>query len=168
MELSLSLLRHVCDALRAARDIESLAVMTPDSAVRTRVAAWGVAAFPDPCPDLNAALMATLETSGRSSAVLIVAGDLPLLSAADVVALLAAAGPERLVIAPSKEDTGTNALVVPPGTTFRPAYGAGSLDAHRRVARALGCEVIEVRRPGLAFDLDNEADLRALRELSVE
>jgi len=168
IELSVALLRHVCGALRAVGDIEGLTVMTPDPAVRARAGAWGIATFPDPGPGLNAALARTMQTIRRSCAVLIVAGDLPLLRPADVASLLAAAGPDRLVVAPSKEGTGTNAALVPPGMRFCPAYGAASLVAHRGGARLLGYDVVEVRRPGLAFDVDTEADLLALRALSLE
>jgi 2-phospho-L-lactate guanylyltransferase (CobY/MobA/RfbA family) len=49
---------------------------------------------------------------------------------------------------------------------FRPAYGAASLAAHREGARKLGYELTEVRRPGLAFDVDTEADLIALGALA--
>jgi 2-phospho-L-lactate/phosphoenolpyruvate guanylyltransferase len=161
-ELTLALLRHVCCTLRAVPEIEDVVVMTPDPIVSARAAAWGLYAVSDPGPGLNAALERIMQTAGRSRAVLIVAGDLALLRPADVAALLEAATSRRLVLAPSKEGTGTNAVVVPRGLTFRPAYGGSSLAAHRAAARSLGYDVIEVRRPGLAFDVDNEADLRAL------
>jgi 2-phospho-L-lactate/phosphoenolpyruvate guanylyltransferase len=165
MELSMILLRRVCGVLRAAPGVEGIAIMTPDPAVAARAAGWGVSAFPDAGPDLNTALQRSIETAARCHAVLVVAGDLPFVTPADVAALLAAAAPGRLVVAPSKEGTGTNAVVVPPGLAFQPAYGAGSLAAHRRGARALRYEVIEVRRPGLAFDVDSEIDLRGLAML---
>lgn len=161
-ELTLALLHNVCFALRAVREIEDLAVMTPDPIVAAHAAAWGLRALIDPGPGLNAALERMMQTAGRSHAVLIVAGDLALLRPADVAALLEAGASGRLVLAPSKEGTGTNAVVVPQGMTFHPAYGGASLAAHRAGARSLGYDVIEVRRPGLAFDVDNEADLRAL------
>jgi 2-phospho-L-lactate guanylyltransferase len=165
-KLSLALLRHVCDALRAVPDIEAITIMTPDAAVRARVAAWGIAALTDPGPGLNAALARAMQPAARSRAVLIVAGDLPLLTPADVASLLGTAEAGRLVVAASKEGTGTNAVVVPPGMMFRPAYGAASLAAHREGARKLGYELTEVRRPGLAFDVDTEADLIALGALA--
>ncbi len=162
--LSLALLRNVCAALKAVADVESVLVMTPDPAARARAAAWGIATLIDPCPGLNAALaQAVRDAAVRSCAVLVVAADLPLLGPADVAALLAAGGDGSLVLAPSKEGTGTNAVVIPPGMMFHPAYGTGSLSAHHRGARALGHDVVEVRRPGLAFDVDTEADLRAVR-----
>jgi 2-phospho-L-lactate guanylyltransferase len=161
--LSLALLGNVCAALRAVPDVESIVVMTPDSATRAQAAAWGVSALVDPRPGLNAALGQVVRDGARAYAVLVVAADLPLLKPDDVVALLRAVRRGRLVLAPSKEGTGTNAVAVPPGTVFHPAYGTGSLAAHRRGAQALGLDVVEIRRPGLAFDVDTEADLRAVR-----
>lgn len=161
--LSLALLSHVCDALKAVPDVERIVVMTPDPAARAQAAVWGVPSRLDPCPGLNAALGQAIRDGARSDALLVLAADLPLLRPADVEALLAAARSGRLVLAPSKEGTGTNAVVIPPGMAFHPAYGTGSLAAHRRGARSLGQDVVEVRRPGLAFDVDTEADLLAVR-----
>ena len=160
---SLALLSRVCAALKTAPGVESIVIMTPDAAARAQAAAWGIPSIADPRPGLNAALAQAVRDAAASHAVLIVAADLPLLRPADVAALLAAGRRGRLVLAPSKEGTGTNAVVVPPGTPFHPAYGAGSLAAHYRGARALGQDVVEVRRPGLAFDVDTEADLVAVR-----
>lgn len=165
--LSLAVLSHVCAALKAAPSVERIVVMTPDPAARRQAAAWGIPAIPDRRPGLNDALEQAMRNGGAPHAVLIVAADLPLLAPEDVEALLRSAGPGRLVLAPSKEGTGTNAVAVPPGMVFHPAYGGGSLWAHRRAARAGGHEVVEVRRPGLAFDLDTQEDLRALRYCDV-
>ena len=161
--LSVAALSHVCATLKAAPSVESVVVMTPDAAARAQAAAWGIPVLADPRPGFNDALEQAIRDGGALHAVLVVAADLPLLAPSDVEAMLAVARPGRLVLAPSKEGTGTNAVVVPPGMAFHPAYGAGSLFVHRRGARAGGHEVVEVRRPGLAFDLDTEADLRALR-----
>ncbi len=161
--LCLAVLSHVCAALKAAPSVESIVVMTADPAARVQAAALGIPALPDVRPGLNDALEQAMRDGATADAILVIAADLPLLDPADVEAMLAAARPGRLVLAPSKEGTGTNAVVVPPGVVFHPAYGGGSLSAHRRGARAAGYEVVEIRRSGLAFDLDTEADLRALR-----
>jgi len=164
--LSLALVRTVCATLRAVPGVEDITIMTPDLNVQAQAAAWGVRAILDPHPELNAALAeAFLRLAGRSHGILVVAADLPFLRPADVIALLAAGRARSLALAPSK-DGGTNAMLVPPGvTSFRPAYGTGSLAAHRRRSRALGLETVEVRRPGLAFDVDTEADLLSVRAL---
>ncbi len=160
--LGLALLRHVCAVLRAAPGVEALAIMTPDPAVRASAEAWGVSAQTDTGPDLNRALAALIAVSActdRRRGFLVIAGDLPWLRTADVEAVLQAGTSDAIVVAPSKDGMGTNALLVPPRVLFRPAYGVGSRAAHHRVARTLGLGVIEVRRPGLAFDVDTPDDL---------
>jgi len=161
--LSLALVRTVCATLRAVPGVEDTIIMTPDPGIQAQAAAWGVRAILDPHPELNTALAeACLRLAGSSHGILVVAADLPFLRPADIIALLAAGRARSLALAPSK-DGGTNAMLVPPGVTFRPAYGPGSLAAHRRRSRALGLGIVEVQQPGLAFDVDTEADLLSVR-----
>jgi len=164
--LTLRLLWRVCAVLRAAPGVEAVSIMTPDATVRASAAGWGMAACLDPGRDLNTALAAVIGAASRAArgpGMLIVAADLPWLEVADVAALLAPARPGVLVLAPSRDGAGTNALVCPPGVRFRPAYGGGSRARHRDRARDAGLEVVEVRRPGLACDLDTPEDLAMLR-----
>jgi len=161
--LSLALLRTVCTVLRATCGVEEVLVMTPDPQVRTFAATCGVRSVLDPVPGLNQALVEVFRgLQGGSHALLVVAADLPLVQPADVAALMAAGTRETLVLAPARDGAGTNALLVPPATPFHPAYGPASLHAHRTLARTLGLGVVEVRRPGLAFDVDTPADLAGL------
>ncbi len=162
--LSLALLEKVCTALRASMGIETVVVMTPDPVIAAFAAARGVRAIPDPAPDLNAALAEVFRhLSGCSRGILVISADLPLLQPADIAALVAAADPRTLVVAPSKDTIGTNALLLPSTAAFRPAFGQASLAAHRHRAEALGLRALLLRRPGLAFDLDTPADLAAWR-----
>ena len=161
--LSLTLLGTICAALRATGGVEEIVIMTPDPDVRAYAAACGVRAVPDPSPGLNGALAGVFRTlSSASHGMLVVAGDLALLAPADVAAVLASGGARTLVLAPSKDQTGTNALLLPPGVVMEPLYGNGSRLLHRRRAMTQGLRVVEVYRPGLAFDLDTPTDLAAL------
>jgi len=165
--LSLALLRHVWISLRSVPRISSVTIMTPDRDVCAKAALWGGHAVFDRAPDLNAALTDLLTRTrpvvGESHATLIIAADLPWLTAADISAFLAAAAPSTLVLAPSKDGMGTNALLIPAGMPFQTAYGDGSRAAHAAEARRLALRLREVNRPGLAFDLDTPADLSSLR-----
>ena len=162
--LSLALLDKVCTALRAGIGIETVVVMTPDPVIAAFAAARGVRAIPDPAPDLNAALAEVFRPlSGCSRGILVISADLPLLQPADIAAIVTAADPRTLVVAPSKDTIGTNALLFPSTVAFRPAFGQASLAAHRHRAEALGLRALLLRRPGLAFDLDTPTDLAALR-----
>lgn len=162
--LSLALLERVCAVLRASMGIEDVVVMTPDPVVGAFAAARGVRTVPDPTPGLNAALAEVFRPLSRGSrGILVISADLPLLQPVDIAAIVAAADPRTLVVAPSKDTVGTNALLLPSTVVFRPAFGQASLAAHRHRAEALGLRAVLLRRPGLAFDLDTPADLAALR-----
>jgi 2-phospho-L-lactate guanylyltransferase len=161
--LALQLLGRVCAALRATPAVAALTVVSPDPAVRVWGDRNGYAVTLDPGYGLNAALeYARRGARDPRQDVLIIAADLPWLRPADVTALLRARQEARVVLAPSKDGAGTNALALPGRRRFTPAVGAGSRVAHRREAALRGLEVIEVVRPGLAFDVDTPDDLRAL------
>ncbi|SRR5579871_6333902 len=161
--LALELLGRVCAALRATPAVTALTVVSPDPAVRAWGDRNGYAVTLDPGCGLNAALeYARRGARDPRHDVLIIAADLPWLRAADVTALLRARRDTRIVLAPSKDGAGTNALALPGCRWFTPSFGAGSRVAHRREAALRGLELFEVARPGLAFDVDTPDDLRTL------
>jgi 2-phospho-L-lactate/phosphoenolpyruvate guanylyltransferase len=102
-----------------------------------------------------------------TAAVLYLAGDLPLVDAADVTALVEAGGVGSAVIGRA-HDGGTNALWVCPATALVPAFGAaGSAAVHAARAQEHGLAAITVDRPGIAHDVDTPADLAAVRRLAA-
>lgn len=93
-------------------------------------------------------------------------GDLPNLSADDIAALLAAVPePGGVAIAPDRAEGGTNGLALRPPDAIAFRFGVGSLAAHHAAAEVAGVPIVEVHRPGLAFDLDTPADLARWIEL---
>jgi len=92
------------------------------------------------------------------SSVLYLAGDLPLLRAADLLAFSDAAPSPGVVVARAR-DLGTNALLVTPARAFTPMFGQPrSSEVHRVSATRLGlpCRVIDIA--GLALDVDTIED----------
>ncbi|HXX38623.1 MAG TPA: 2-phospho-L-lactate guanylyltransferase [bacterium] len=161
--LALALLGHVCAVVRATPGVERLTIVSPDPRVRSWGGAHGYAVVLDPGRGLNTALGGILRSGARAGrGVLVIAADLPWLGVHDVAALLEALRPGRVVLAPSKDGAGTNALVLPAGCQFTPAFGPGSRTAHHREAASRRLEVVEVVRPGVAFDIDTPDDLAAL------
>ncbi|MEX2533724.1 MAG: 2-phospho-L-lactate guanylyltransferase [Nitriliruptoraceae bacterium] len=126
----------------------------------------GVRVISDETPGggLNAALTRVLATgSYTGQSVMIVAADLPRITADDLAALTA--GPASVVIAPTHDD-GTAVLLQRPQAQITLAYGAKSARAHALNATAAGCDVTSVRRDGLLYDLDTPVDLAtALRDV---
>lgn len=108
------------------------------------------------------AASAALQQEGVQG-VLRVPLDLPLVQAADLVAVLAAAVQgARAVLVPSLSGTGTNALYRSPPTLFPSHFGQGSLALHEAEARRATGAVAILRRDGLALDIDDPADVREL------
>ena len=94
--------------------------------------------------------------------VLILPGDLPYVGADALGALVNAAGSDRrMVLAPDKSGTGTNALLIGVGTGFEFAFGAASFAAHLAAARHAGLTASIVRHADLEYDLDTPEDLAA-------
>jgi 2-phospho-L-lactate guanylyltransferase len=97
------------------------------------------------------------------TAVLRLPLDLPLLQSRDIDELLAVdcAAP-AVVIVPSRDGTGTNAILRTPPTLFPSHFGTGSLAKHCGEAERAGAQIFKRRNVRLEMDVDDEADLRAL------
>ncbi|HUE43178.1 MAG TPA: 2-phospho-L-lactate guanylyltransferase [Candidatus Sulfotelmatobacter sp.] len=97
------------------------------------------------------------------TAVLRVPLDLPLIQSRDIDELLAIewAAP-AMVIVPSRDGTGTNAILRTPPTLFPSHFGTGSFAKHCAEADAARAKIHHRRNPRLEMDVDDESDLRAL------
>src|SRR5437773_2754737 len=91
--------------------------------------------------------------------------DLPLIHSSDIDELLAVECHwPSLVIVPSSDGTGTNAMLRTPPTLFPSHFGTGSFAKHLAEAENSHAQVIVRRNARLEMDVDDEADLRALLE----
>ncbi len=98
-----------------------------------------------------------------ATAVLRLPLDLPLVEARDIDELLAVEyTAPGLVIVPSRDGTGTNAILRTPPTLFPSHFGSGSFAKHCAEAERAGATIWKRRNPRLEMDVDDEADLRAL------
>jgi 2-phospho-L-lactate guanylyltransferase len=110
---------------------------------------------------LDAALalgVRTLRAAG-AGAIIIAAGDLPLLRSDDLIGL-ARLGSRTgaVVVCPDRHRSGTNALYLPPGARLRFQFGPRSGLAHRREARRAGLAALVHGNPRIAFDVDTPED----------
>lgn len=89
--------------------------------------------------------------------------DLPLVQSSDIDELLAAeyAAP-AVVLVPSRDGTGTNAILRTPPALFPSHFGPDSFAKHRDEAQRAGAAIIVRRNSRLELDVDDEADLREL------
>jgi 2-phospho-L-lactate guanylyltransferase len=166
--LMAALVAHVVRAALAA-EVGRVAVVSSDRDAPALAARLGVECVSDGGRSWNAGL-----AHGRgllpapAAAVLYLAGDLPLVEPADIVALVAA-GAEATTVIGRAHDGGTNALWVAPAGALEPAFGTrGSATVHAARAVECGLRVVMLDRPGLARDVDTPGDLALVRTLLAD
>lgn len=170
-DLFFSLARHVLATCLDAPGIERVAVVTTNAEVARFAEALGTLVIPEPRESGTASAfsvgLAHLASLGVSE-VLMVAGDLPLLSARAIGAMIDARpdGP-GIVIASDQSGTGTNALLCTPANAIPPSFGIDSFRLHLAAAHARGLPVRVIDDADLALDLDVEADLDQLHRLAA-
>jgi 2-phospho-L-lactate guanylyltransferase len=91
--------------------------------------------------------------------------DLPLVTAEDIDALLSVElrSPGALLV-PSREGTGTNAIIRTPPALFPSRFGPNSLALHRQEAAYVGVESLIVDNVRIALDIDEPTDVELLLE----
>jgi 2-phospho-L-lactate guanylyltransferase len=101
------------------------------------------------------------ETLGVTS-LLRLPADLPLLEPGDVEWMLSRAeSAPSMAIVPSRDGTGTNALLRTPPMLFPSHFGPDSFRKHVAEAERCGARCKLLRHPRLEMDIDDEDDLRA-------
>jgi 2-phospho-L-lactate/phosphoenolpyruvate guanylyltransferase len=89
--------------------------------------------------------------------------DLPLLQPGDIDDLLATeSSAPAVVMVPSRDGTGTNAILRVPPALFPSHFGPDSFAKHRQEAERLHAKITIIRNERLEMDVDDESDLRAL------
>ena len=91
--------------------------------------------------------------------------DLPLVRAEDIDELLATRLPTPgALLAPSRDGTGTNAIIRTPPDIFGSRFGPNSLELHRREAAGAGAECLIVLNERIGVDIDEPGDVRFFME----
>jgi 2-phospho-L-lactate/phosphoenolpyruvate guanylyltransferase len=109
-----------------------------------------------------AALVQASAAVDQGAPVLALSADLPLVSTADIAAMVEKLGQADVVAATDRAGIGTNALLVRRPGLMAYAFGEGSHARHRQQADALGLRFAVVQREGLSFDVDEPGDLALL------
>jgi 2-phospho-L-lactate guanylyltransferase len=158
--LAIAMFEDVVAALQAVPALDPPVVVSPDREVWRRADAMGCRVVEEPpgTHDLNGALATAAAALRGRDALLVVAADLPLASAAGLERVLEAAQAPVAVV-PSHDGGGTNVLAWRDPASFAPSFGPDSAARHLTVPGA-----VRVDEPGLALDVDTADDLRLVAE----
>lgn len=160
-----AMLEDVLAALAASRCLAGILMVTRDPQAQDLAARYGTRVLVEPANRGHTAAStlgaATLAAEGAAG-MLQLPADLPLLTAADIDAVLQAhARAPAVTLAPSRDRLGSNAVACSPSDLLPLRFGDDSFFPHLERARALGLEPKIVERRGLALDVDTPADLSA-------
>jgi 2-phospho-L-lactate/phosphoenolpyruvate guanylyltransferase len=95
----------------------------------------------------------------REPAMLSVPGDVPAVTPQEIAEILAAVARTAVVLVPSRDERGTNAVLLRPPNALPLRFGEPSFTRHLERAERLGLRAEVLRLPGLSLDLDTPADL---------
>lgn len=158
-----AMLRHVLSVVRSVPQVSGTLVISRDNHALALARDYGAKTVQESgAPELNAALMraTSIIASWRSSAVLVLPADLPLITSDDVVNMISMGEQDNsVVLATDRDKDGTNALFVRPPRLIEYAYGEGSFTRHATLARDAGAMVHVYESPRLLQDIDLPEDI---------
>lgn len=159
--LARMLYRQTLATLCLAEGIDRVVVATSDSEVAEHARQSGAMVFEEReqvshSVSADAACLRAMEMG--ASTALLVPIDVPTATPADFTQLATSARP-GLIVVPSSDGTGTNALVRTPPNCIQSRFGPGSFRKHLDQALSKGLSADVLRLPGLMFDIDTPEDV---------
>jgi 2-phospho-L-lactate/phosphoenolpyruvate guanylyltransferase len=159
--LARMLYRQTLATLCQAEGIDRVVVATSDNEVAEHARQSGAMVFEEQeqvshSVSADAACLRAMEMG--ASTALLVPIDVPTATAADFSQLASSARP-GLIVVPSSDGTGTNALVRTPPNCIQSRFGPGSFRKHVDQALSKGLPADVLRLPGLMFDIDTPEDV---------
>lgn len=183
--LAWALLTNTLAAVASVREVERLAIVTLYAPAIKLAERYGLEVIRETAQisESHSVDFGSREAQRRgATAVLRLPIDLPLITGHDIELILAhEAGAPSVIIVPSRDGTGTNAILRRPPDLFPSQFGSASLAKHLRAAELAqaSCTVLEL--PRIALDIDEPADVwellrrgpstavvELLREMNIE
>jgi 2-phospho-L-lactate guanylyltransferase len=161
-ELALAMAEDVLAALAQVRELAGVLVVTTDKAAGALAVRFGATVSDEHTRAGHTAAVAGAQRrlARDSFGMLALPGDVPLIEADDVRALLAAHRPApAFTIAPAHDQLGSNAVLATPADAVTLRFGDNSFFPHLAAARARGIEPTVVPLPRIALDIDTPDDL---------
>ncbi len=172
--LAQALFERVIAILEASDQLAGILVATNGDGVAAQARQRGCEVICDPVRpddrDSNSGQLARVVDAALSSlhhrhvrAALVIMADLPLLTVDDITDLVTAMRRGEVVIAPDRNDMGTNALGLVPTLAMPTCFGhEDSFLRHCVAATERGLSIRVQRSPGLGFDVDLPTRHRAM------
>ncbi len=159
--LVLDMFHHVLLVLLDTGLFEKVSVVSSDKRVLEKAYLWGAQAIAEEYPDHNQALHAAAlkEMAEGVTTLLTISADLPLLTTQEIRCFFNQSLQNDVVLAPSRDGTGTNAIIVHPPLAVPYVFGPESLQSYVNAAKQKHLSYSKFHSIGLALDIDTIDDL---------
>ncbi len=164
----LDMFHHVLRVLFASEVFDQVSVVSSDLHILENAYLWGANPILEEYHDHNQALhsAALSEISEGATKLLTISADLPLLTTQEIRCLYMQSLLYDVVLAPSREGTGTNAILVHPPLAVPYVFGLGSLQSYVDSAMQKHLSYTTYHSIGLALDIDTIDDLNEAKILN--
>jgi 2-phospho-L-lactate/phosphoenolpyruvate guanylyltransferase len=166
--LVMNMLHHVLCVLLDSELFEQVSVVSSDDQVLEQAYIWGAQSITEEQHGHNQALHAAalrVQTEGVTT-LLTISADLPLLTTQEIRCFFKQSRQHAVVLAPSRDGTGTNAILVRPPLAVPYVFGPDSLQSYIEAARQRDLTYSTYHSIGLAFDIDTIDDLDEMEVLN--
>ena len=164
-ELAQAMLFGVLETLGTWTDCPEVGIVTSDPFAIDLAHDFGFSVIPDNAnrSETDAIEMATrfCEAQGVES-TLVIPGDIPLIQSWELERILQSVPDKGSVLVGAADGRGTNAIWRRPAGLFPARFGNDSFEPHQAAAQGTGKPCVVLSLPGIALDVDNPSDLRAL------
>ncbi len=168
--LMLDMLHHVIDILHKSQQFAHVTVVSADTRVLELAQAWGAIARIEEQTGHNPALTAAAhrELEDGADALLTISADLPLLQTNDIHGIIQASTWHDVVLAPSQDRTGTNALLSRPPLVIPYLFGVNSFPRYLAQIERQHVQSTSYTGVGLALDIDTIDDIQLLKQHQID
>ncbi len=164
-QLAEAMLRDVMMAATGVIDRIDVALVTGDGRARTMAEEFGFGVIEDARNESETAAieMATAWCVGHGyDTTVVVPGDIPLITSAELHCVLDAAPEEGAVLVPAYDGRGSNCILRRPAAIIPLRFGNDSFLPHCEAMRKTGQELVILEMAGIGLDVDNPHELDLL------
>jgi 2-phospho-L-lactate guanylyltransferase len=167
--LVMDMLHHVLCVLLDSELFKQVSVVSSDEQVLEQAYIWGARAITEEQHGHNQALLAAAlrEKSEGVTTLLTISADLPLLTTQEIRCFFEQSRQNEVALAPSRDGTGTNAILLRPPLAVPYVFGPDSLQSFLEAARQRHLSYSTYHSIGLALDIDTIDDLDEVEVLNT-
>ena len=163
--LAEAMLRDVLTAAAGVRDRLDIYLVTGDAQARRIAAEFGLGVIEDTRNESETAAIAVAtawcEERGCATTV-VLPGDVPLTTSAELHRVLDSAPEEGAVVVPAYDRRGSNCILRRPAAIIPLRFGNDSFLPHCQAMKKTGKPLVILELPGIGLDIDNPHELELL------